>query len=161
MDLCKISPEDCLSRTVSPKKPPATNPTPQKKSSIDPVTPDSTFSCDPKTSNLTLRTTNGKQHILINWQSIAFTPSGYNPQIRCQQVSARLQKFQKEGRLNPKNITSSVRTYKIQKDGGSIPYSLNILCLAKSSSDAAAKICAEDGLIITLERGEKPEQILK
>ncbi|MHC5833565.1 MAG: hypothetical protein ACYT04_000000100635, partial [Nostoc sp.] len=40
-------------------------------------------------------------------------------------------------------------------------YSLNVLCLAKSSSDAAAKKCAEDGLIITLERSEKPEQILK
>ncbi|MEH1940982.1 MAG: COP23 domain-containing protein [Nostoc sp.] len=161
--LCFLSPKDnresCSTTSLAPKKPPTVNPLPTKK--MIPTTPESTFSCDPKTSNLTLRTTNGKQRILINWQSTAFTPSGYNPQIRCKHISARLEKFQKENRLNPENITSSVRTYKIKTDRGSIPYTLNILCLAKSSSDAAAKKCAEDGLIITLERSEKPEQILK
>lgn len=154
MQICKLSPQEADCPPLAP------SPTSQPPTTVS-VAPAQTFICDPKTSQLTLRTTNGEQRPLINWQSLAFTPSGYNPQIRCQQVSARLEKFQKEGRLNPENITSSVRTYKFKKDGRWISYPLNVLCLASSPSDAAASKCTDDGLIITLERSQKAKHMLQ
>ncbi|MBD2342381.1 iron uptake porin [Calothrix sp. FACHB-156] len=84
----------------------------------------------------TVTTTDGTQKPIIRWVSNYFSATGYTPELRCQQVSARLQQYRREGKLN--FITHSVQNGQ------------KVLCAALTEADAKSGQCT-GGLILTLE----------
>jgi hypothetical protein len=79
---------------------------------------------------------------LIRWQDAAFG-SYYTPQKRCEDVSARFQKFYEKGLLE----YIRTATFKGQP----------VLCVATDKGGA----CLPNGLLITLKRGTDPKVILE
>ncbi len=77
---------------------------------------------------------------LINWVSEYFTPSGYDPQVRCQDVSNRFDLYFRQGRLN--YITTGMINDQ------------PVICIA----DRVGGACT--GLLVTLQRGEDPNQVI-
>lgn len=80
---------------------------------------------------------------LIIWKSQFFEGSGYTPQRRCNQVTARFQQHSNQKTLR----YISTGTMNGQK----------VICVAKND----AGDCRNDGLLITLEPKDNPNQVLK
>jgi hypothetical protein len=81
---------------------------------------------------------------LIVWKSNFFKNSGWNPKSRCQEVSYRFQKFSDAGEL--KYITTGeINGY-------------NVICVADPKKPQP-NVCKNDGLLITLEPGDDPQQV--
>jgi hypothetical protein len=81
---------------------------------------------------------------LIVWQSNFFQGSGWDPQSRCEEVSSRFQQFSDTGELR------YVTTGKIN--------GYNVICVADSERPQQ-NICQNNGLLITLEPNDNPEQV--
>jgi len=135
--LCSASPSDCPSLTEA-VKPPATNGgtnLPQQSAA---------FICE-RTSNQTILRREGSSRVMITWKSAAFAPN-YPSDLRCRQVSERLERYEKNHRLSSESITY-----------GTWSPGYTALCLR----DEATAKCARDGLILTLEKDENPDQKLR
>jgi hypothetical protein len=83
---------------------------------------------------------------LIVWQSNYFRASGWNPQKRCQEVALRFQKFSDNSTL--KYVTTG--TINNQK----------VICIGKNFPGGSFD-CLSDGLLITLEPNDNPDEVLK
>ena len=88
-----------------------------------------------------VQTKTGKQVPIIYWKSTAFSSSGYSPERRCQEVSARFQTYHSSGTLE--YITTG------RMNG------LPVICVAKSDGGACA------GLLYTLKPGQNATATLK
>ncbi|NBD15044.1 MAG: hypothetical protein GVY04_02520 [Cyanobacteria bacterium] len=80
---------------------------------------------------------------LIIWKSQFFANSGYTPQKRCDQVTARFQQH------------SDAETLRYISTG--TMNQQNVICVAKND----AGDCRSDGLLITLEAQDNPNQVLR
>lgn len=78
----------------------------------------------------------------IGWQSQAFSNSGYTPERRCQEVTARFQKHSDAGNLR------FITTGKINNQ--------NVMCVAKNKGSN----CISDGLLLTFEPKDNPQKVL-
>ncbi len=78
---------------------------------------------------------------IIRWVSEYFTPSGYDPKTRCDQVSSRLQSYQQQGIAN--YITTGIQ------DG------LDVICV----SSVLGGPCT--GLLFTLKPGESASRVIQ
>ncbi|MBP0028436.1 COP23 domain-containing protein [Roseofilum reptotaenium CS-1145] len=78
---------------------------------------------------------------IIRWVSEYFTPFGYDPQTRCEQVSNRLQTYQEQGIAN--FITTGIQ------DG------LDVICV----SSVLGGPCT--GLLFTLQPGESASRVIQ
>jgi hypothetical protein len=81
---------------------------------------------------------------LIVWGSDYFRNSGWTPQKRCQEVTARFQKFSDNKSLK------YVTTGKIKNQP--------VICLGKKIPSGYE--CIPDGLLITLEANDNPQKVL-
>lgn len=88
------------------------------------------------------RTKKGDVPIVI-WSSEGFSKSGFTPQVRCQQVSARFQTLYRSGQL--KYITAG----KINN----IP----VICATREQTGA----CTQQNLLYTLKVGADPQLVIK
>ena len=86
-------------------------------------------------------TKSGKQVPIIFWKSTAFSSSGYGPERRCKEVSARFQTYHSSGTLQ--FITTG------RMNG------LPVICVAKTDGGACA------GLLYTLKPGQNATATLK
>jgi len=86
-------------------------------------------------------TKSGKQVPIIFWKSTAFSSSGYGPERRCKEVSARFQTYHSSGTLQ--FITTG------RMNG------LPVICVAESDGGACA------GLLYTLKPGQNATATLK
>ena len=82
---------------------------------------------------------------LIVWQSDYFNNSGWTPQKRCEAVTARFQKFSDDNNLKYVS-TGIINKYKV-------------ICVA-STRVGKGYNCNNDGLLITLEAKDNPQQVL-
>ena len=87
------------------------------------------------------QTKTGKQVPIIYWKSQAFSGSGWTPERRCQEVSARFQNYHSSGTLE--YITTG------RMNG------LPVICVAKTDGGACA------GLLYTLKPGQNATATLK
>lgn len=94
----------------------------------------------------TLANTANGSRTMIRWASQYFTSSGYDPKLRCQQVSARMEKLRQERKLQ--FITSGVLNQQ------------PVVCAALTQQDAKERRCT-GGLILTLEKGDDSRAIVK
>ncbi len=78
----------------------------------------------------------------IGWQSQAFNNSGYTPQRRCQEVTARFQKHSDAGNLR------FITTGKVNNQ--------NVMCVAQKKGGN----CISDGLLLTFESKDDPQKVL-
>jgi hypothetical protein len=106
-----------------------------------------TFVCnqDPSAPATLANTANGSR-TMIRWASQYFTSSGYDPKLRCQQVSARMEKLRQERKLQ--FITSGVMNQQ------------PVVCAALTQQDAKERRCT-GGLILTLEKGDDSRAVVK
>ena len=88
-----------------------------------------------------VQTKSGKQVPIIYWKSKAFSGSGWTPERRCQEVSARFQSYHSSGTLQ--YITTG------RMNG------LPVICVAKTDKGACA------GLLYTLKPGQNATATLK
>jgi Circadian oscillating protein COP23 len=88
------------------------------------------------------RTKKGDVPIVV-WSSEGFSKSGFTPQVRCQQVSARFQSLYRSGQL--KYITAG----EINK----VP----VLCATKEQTGK----CTQQNLLYTLKAGANPQTVIK
>ena len=88
-----------------------------------------------------VQTKTGKQVPIIFWKSQTFSSSGWTPERRCQEVSARFQSYHSSGSLE--YITTG------RMNG------LPVICVAKSDGGACA------GLLYTLKPGQNATATLK
>ena len=88
-----------------------------------------------------VQTKSGKQVPIIYWKSQAFSGSGWTPERRCQEVSARFQNYHSAGTLE--YITTG------RMNG------LPVICVAKTDGGACA------GLLYTLKPGQNATATLK
>ena len=88
-----------------------------------------------------VETKTGKQVPIIYWKSQTFSGSGWTPERRCQEVSARFQSYHSSGTLE--YITTG------RMNG------LPVICVAKSDGGACA------GLLYTLKPGQNATATLK
>lgn len=131
-------------------KPPGT-PDPPITTAIDPRITE-TFYCDPTSGRLTINRTENGDRSLIRWESNRFTPWGYDPQLRCQQVSARLREYRASGDLKDLNRITYGRMN-----------NLNVLCVARLERilERSTTRCNGGLLILTLEPQQNPGQVLR
>lgn len=87
------------------------------------------------------RTKKGDVPIVI-WSSEEFSSSGFSPQVRCQQVSARFQTLYRSGQL--KYITA-----------GTIK-NLPVVCATKQLNNT----CTQQNLLYTLKPNSDPKQVI-
>ncbi|MBC1278538.1 hypothetical protein GNF10_21860 [Nostoc sp. UCD121] len=78
----------------------------------------------------------------IGWQSQAFSNSGYTPERRCQEVTARFQKHSDAGNLR------FITTGRMNNQ--------NVMCVAKKKGSN----CISDGLLLTFEPKDNPQKVL-
>lgn len=83
---------------------------------------------------------------LIVWESDYFRHSGWNPQKRCQEVTKRFQEFSDKGTLK------YVTTGKMNK--------YPVICVGKQVPGGGFQ-CQSDGLLITLQANDNPDQVLR
>lgn len=98
-----------------------------------------TFFCGEYQGKLaTMARTNHRGSIpIVFWQTNYFSPSGWTPQRRCEEVSRRFQVYQENGQLNYLT-TGTMNSYPV-------------LCIAKSpESHSARDGVVSGGLLITL-----------
>ncbi len=88
------------------------------------------------------RTRKGDVPIVI-WSSEALSGSGFTPQVRCQQVSARFQSLYRSGQL--KYITAGTVN------------NLPVVCATKQ----VASTCDRQNLLYTLKPNADPQQVIK
>ena len=88
-----------------------------------------------------VQTKSGKQVPIIYWKSRTFSSSGWTPERRCQEVSARFQSYHSSGTLE--YITTG------RMNG------LPVICVAKTDGGACA------GLLYTLKPGQNATATLK
>tara|TARA_B100000674_G_scaffold486344_1_gene494730 strand:+ start:1801 stop:2373 length:573 start_codon:yes stop_codon:yes gene_type:complete len=88
-----------------------------------------------------VQTKTGKQIPIIYWKSQAFSGSGWTPERRCQEVSARFQNYHSSGTLE--YITTG------RMNG------LPVICVSKTNGGACA------GLLYTLKPGQNATATLK
>ena len=88
-----------------------------------------------------VETTSGKKVPIIYWKSETFSGSGWTPERRCQEVSARFQQYHSSGTLE--YITTG------RMNG------LPVICVAQSDGGACA------GLLYTLKPGQNATATLK
>jgi Circadian oscillating protein COP23 len=88
------------------------------------------------------RTRKGDVPIVI-WSSEALSESGFTPQVRCQQVSARFQSLYRSGQL--KYITAGTVN------------NLPVVCATKQ----VASTCNRQNLLYTLKPNTDPQQIIR
>jgi len=88
-----------------------------------------------------VQTKSGKQVPIIYWKSQTFSSSGWTPERRCQEVSARFQTYHSSGTLE--YITTG------RMNG------LPVICVAKTDGGACA------GLLYTLKPGQNATATLK
>lgn len=88
------------------------------------------------------RTKKGDIPIVV-WSSEGFSKSGFTPQVRCQQVSARFQSLYRSGQL--KYITAGTIN--------NIP----VLCATREQSGT----CSQQNLLYTLKVGANPQAVIK
>ncbi len=81
---------------------------------------------------------------LIAWQNDFFQGSGWDPKSRCNEVSKRFQQFSDAGELRY-ITTGKVNGY-------------NVICLAHPRRPQK-NVCKNNGLLITLEPKDNPEQV--
>lgn len=79
---------------------------------------------------------------LIRWQNDYFSASSYTPDRRCQEVSTRFQQHSEANNLRYIS-TGKVNNY-------------NVICISEKSGN-----CKPDGLLITLQPNDSPEQVLR
>lgn len=79
---------------------------------------------------------------MIRWQSRFFSGSGFTPEERCLQVSARFQKYSNQGTLR------FITTGRMNNQ--------NVMCVAESKESG----CRADGLIFTFEPKDDPQTVL-
>lgn len=84
---------------------------------------------------------------LIVWESNYFSNSGWTPERRCQAVTARFQKF------------SDNRTLKYVSTG-IVKNKYKVICVSHPAPGRGYD-CNGDGLLITLEANDNPNQVLK
>ena len=103
----------------------------------------STISCmnSDGTPATVVTTKSGKQIPIIFWKSTAFSSSGYSPERRCNEVSARFQTYHSSGTLQ------FITTGRIN--------GLPVICIAKTDGGACA------GLLYTLKPGQNATATLK
>ncbi|MCL1472206.1 trypsin-like peptidase domain-containing protein [Argonema antarcticum A004/B2] len=159
-ELCQINQTDC-SKTHIIIPPQGTNPpSGQNPNPIEPKPPETvvikppitqTFYCDPTSGRVTVDRTQNGDRPLIRWESNRFTPWGYDPRLRCQQVSARLQEYRASGDLDSNRITYGRMNRR------------TILCVARPERflESSATRCRGGLLILTLEPRQNPEQVLR
>lgn len=82
----------------------------------------------------------GKEIPMIRWTSSVFTDSGWTPERRCQEVSARFTDF---------NNTNQLRYLTTGKMNG-----MHVICVALNRGDRCS------GLVYTLKPGQNPTQTL-
>ncbi|BAQ66247.1 hypothetical protein GM3709_3012 [Geminocystis sp. NIES-3709] len=87
---------------------------------------------------------------LIVWESNYFGSSGWTPQKRCEEITKRFQKYSDDGTLR------QITTGKIIASNGGI---YNIVCVANNQPGTQGQ-CLKDGLLLTLESGDNPKQVL-
>ena len=84
---------------------------------------------------------------LILWESSYFSQSSWTPQKRCNEVTRRFQNFSDQGNL--KYIT----TGKINQ--------YNVICVSGQKPSPGSNIsCSSEGLLITLEPTDDPDQVM-
>jgi Circadian oscillating protein COP23 len=88
------------------------------------------------------RTKKGDVPIVV-WSSEALSGSGFTPQVRCQQVSARFQSLYRNGQL--KYITAGTMN------------KLPVVCATKQ----VASTCNQQNLLYTLKPNADPQQVIK
>lgn len=88
------------------------------------------------------RTKKGDVPIVV-WSSEEMSSSGYTPQIRCQQVSARFQSLYKSGQL--KYITAGTLNQK------------PVVCATKQQNSP----CTNQNLLYTLKANSDPQQVIQ
>ncbi len=88
------------------------------------------------------RTKKGDVPIVI-WSSEGFSKSGFTPQVRCQQVSARFQSLYRSGQL--KYITAGTLN--------NIP----VLCATREQTGT----CTQQNLLYTLKPGADPQAVIR
>jgi Circadian oscillating protein COP23 len=88
------------------------------------------------------RTKKGDVPIVI-WSSEGFSKSGFTPQVRCQQVSARFQSMYRSGQL--KYITAGTVN------------NLPVICATKEQSST----CSQQNLLYTLKQDADPQLVIK
>jgi hypothetical protein len=88
------------------------------------------------------RTKKGDVPIVV-WSSEGFSESGFTPQIRCQQVSARFQSMYRSGQL--KYITAGIVN------------NLPVVCATKQ----VGSTCNQQNLLYTLKPNSDPQQVIK
>lgn len=84
---------------------------------------------------------------LITWQSDFFGTSGWTPEKRCEEVSARFQKLSNNGTL--KYVTTGIVDKKYK-----------VICVGKKIPGQGYP-CIKDGILITLQPEDKPNDVLK
>ncbi|NEP01080.1 MAG: hypothetical protein F6K58_20960 [Symploca sp. SIO2E9] len=108
------------------------------------------FSCG-KDDNIptTFGKIEGKEELpMILWSSDFFTEAGYDPQTRCQQVSARLETYKKNDEL------SYLTTGEINGQ--------SVVCVtSKEQGNCGEGISVHDGLLFTLKPNENPQERLE
>ncbi|MFB2920928.1 COP23 domain-containing protein [Aerosakkonema funiforme] len=110
-----------------------------------------TFYCDPTSGRVTIDRTENGDRPLIRWVSNRFTPWGYDPRLRCEQVSARLREYRASGDLDLNRITYG----RVNRR--------TVLCIARPERflESSATRCRGGLLILTLEPRQNPEQVLR
>jgi len=88
---------------------------------------------------------------LVVWESDYFRGSGWTPQKRCEEVTSRFQKFSDNGTL--KQITTGKTVLANQKI-------YNIICVAATNKPGMQGQCLQDGLLLILESGDNPKEVL-
>jgi hypothetical protein len=88
------------------------------------------------------RTKKGDVPIVV-WSSEGFSKSGFTPQVRCQQVSARFQSLYRSGQL--KYITAGTLN--------NIP----VICATREQTGT----CSQQNLLYTLKAGADPQLVIK
>ena len=88
------------------------------------------------------RTKKGNVPIVV-WNSEDFSQSGFTPQVRCKQVSARFQSMYRNGQL--KYITAGTLN------------NLPVICATKQVNS----ICSKQNLLYTLKPNADPQQVIQ
>ena len=102
------------------------------------------FYCSTSTKQpRTVAKTKTREINLVVWSSEAFDKSGFSPARRCKIVSDRLQGFAEAGSLR------YITTGKINNQ--------NVICVANTKGGR----CRPNGLVLTLEPGDNPKEVLK
>jgi len=106
--------------------------------------PQVNFYCSTSTKQpRTVAKTKTREINLVVWSSEAFDKSGFSPARRCKMVSDRLQGFAEGGSL--RYITTGIVNNQ------------KVICVANTKGGK----CRPNGLVLTLEPGDNPKEVLK